>query len=401
MIYLSELLGHAVLDSQGQHVGRLSDLILPAGSATVVALAMQTPVRGTITLPWHIVAGRKERTLLLSTAAGNWPLYIPQIQDLWLNRDIRDKEVIDARRAKLVRVNAILLSESPQGWQVEGIDFGGRGLLQRLGLLWLAERLGLPQRLLRWDEISLSGGDRHRLEQLHPTEIAAIVHELSPGEGSDLVESLTDEVAADAMEEVHPDRQADLLDGMAPERAADILEEMAPDEAADILQDLPDEKAQELLRLMEKDEATDVAELLTHPEDSVGGIMTTDYAALPPHLTAAEALAELRRRFAGELDDLHYVYVTDAAEHLLGSFSLWQLIVADPQARVADLMETKVVSVRAKQEAEEAARLIARYSLLTIPVVDEAGRILGIVTVDDAMDLILPDDWRQHLPRMY
>lgn len=401
MVYLNELLGSEVLDAQGRIVGRLNDLILPSGSSLVAAMVIATPARGTIILPWSAVASQKGRTISLAIQAGRWNIYQPQEGDIWLAKDVRDKRVVDTSKAKLVRVNDIFLEGSPQGWQVIGADIGGRGLLQRLGLLWLADKLSIPQRLVRWDDMSLAKGGQQRLEQLHPTEIAAIVHELSPAEGSDLVEALTDEVAADTLEEIHPQRQADLVDEMAPERAADILEEMAPDEAADILQDLPDQKAQEILSLMEKEEADQVAALLVHPENSAGGIMTTEYPALSPHLTAAEAITELRRRYAGELDDVHYVYVTDEAEHLLGVFSLWDLVVADPQARLTDFMEKRVVSVRADEDRKKAARLIARYNLLAIPVVDAENRLLGIVTVDDAMDLILPQAWRQQLPRMY
>jgi len=403
MIYLSEFLSQTVADAQGRSVGRVSDLILSAGSPIVRALAIKTPTKSTITLPWSAIAQQKGKTLLLSATTGTWAFYSPREGDLWLARDVLDKQVVDTTRAKVVRVNAILLTDTPAGWQVQGVEIGSRGLLHRLGLDWLADRLGLPQQIVPWEELSFSSGrgDRQGLEQLHPAEIADIVHELSPAEGSDLVEALADEVAAEALEEVHPDRQANLLDDMAPQRAADILEEMAPDEAADILQDLPEQKAQELLHLMEADEAADVAELLTHPEDSVGGIMTTEYATLRPSLTAAEAMAELRQRFAGELDDVHYVYVTDEAEHLLGVFSIWELVVAAPQARLADFMQSKVVSLRAAEKAEEAGRLMARYNLLAIPVVDDEERLLGMVTIDDAMDLILPKRWRQQLPRMY
>jgi CBS domain-containing protein len=403
MIYLSAFLGCEVVDAPGRSVGRVSDLILPGGSPIVQALVIKTPTRGTITLPWSAVARQQGKTLLLAVAAGHWPLYAPQESDLWLARDVLDRQVVDTTRAKVVRVNAILLADTPAGWRAQGVEIGGRGLLHRLGLEWLADRLGLRQQIVPWEELSFASGrgDRQGLEQLHPAEIADIVHELSPAEGSDLVEALAAEVAADTLEEVHPDRQANLLGDMAPERAADILEEMAPDEAADVLQDLPQQKAQELLQLMEQAEAAEVAELLAHPEDSVGGIMTTEYATLRPALTAAEAMAELRQRFAGELDDAHYVYVTDEAEHLLGVFSIWELVVADPQACLADFMQSKVVSLRADQKAEEAGRLMARYNLLAIPVVDDGDRLLGMVTIDDAMDLILPKQWRQQLPRMY
>jgi magnesium transporter len=164
---------------------------------------------------------------------------------------------------------------------------------------------------------------------------------------------------------------------------------------------MPGEKAQELLGLMEEEPAAEAAELLAHAEDSAGGLMTTEYASLPPGLTAAQALDELRKRYAGELDDFHYVYITDEQEHVLGVTSLWDLIRADPAAALLDFAETKVISVRPEHEAEEAARLITKYGILAIPVVDAENRLLGVVTVDDAMDLILPENWRGRLPHMY
>jgi magnesium transporter len=401
MFYLSERLGCAVLDSGGQAVGRLSDLVLAPEQVVVYALAVKTPDQGILAIPWTAVAQQKGKTLLLSVATGAWAPHAPVTGEVWLARDVQDRRVVDAGRAKLVRVNAIAMDEREGVWQVLGIEVGARGLLERLGLPGLANALGLKQEVVPWSDVARAGTHSSRLDQMHPAELAAIVHDLPPAQGSDLVESLTDEVAAETLEEVHPDRQADLLEDMAPERAADILEEMAPDEAADVLQDMSGEKAQELLDLMEDEPAAEATELLAHREDSAGGLMTTEYATLPPVLTAAQALDELRRRYAGELDDFHYVYVTDGQEHLLGVTSLWDLIMADPAARLMDFAETKVISVRPEQDAEEAAQLISRYSILAIPVVDAENRLQGIVTVDDAMDLILPEDWRGRLPHMY
>ncbi|MDP3047056.1 MAG: CBS domain-containing protein, partial [Chloroflexota bacterium] len=354
-----------------------------------------------LVVPWTAVVQQKGKTLLLSVAAGAWAPHVPEAGEIWLARAVQDRRVVDAGRAKLVRVNAIAMDERDGVWLVLGIEVGARGLLERLGLPGLANALGLKQEVVPWSDVGLTGAHSSRLEQMHPAEIAAIVHDLPPAQGSDLVEALTDEMAADTLEEVHPDRQADLLEDMAPERAADILEEMAPDEAADVLQDMSGEKAQELLDLMEDEPAAEAAELLAHREDSAGGLMTTEYATLPPDLTAAQALDELRKRYAGERDDFHYVYITDEQEHVLGVTSLWDLIMADPAARLMDFAETKVISVRPEQEAEEAARLISRYNILAIPVVDAENRLQGIVTVDDAMDLILPEDWRGRLPHMH
>jgi len=121
MIYLSEFLSQTVVDAQGRNVGRVSDLILSAGSPIVRALAIKTPTKSTITLPWSAIAQQKGQTLLLSVAAGQWALYSPQEGDLWLARDILDKQVVDTTRAKVVRVNAILLTDTPAGWQVQGV----------------------------------------------------------------------------------------------------------------------------------------------------------------------------------------------------------------------------------------------------------------------------------------
>jgi magnesium transporter len=401
MFYLSERLGCMVLDSRGQLVGRLADVALAPDKALVTTLAIKSQTGEAILVPWSAVAPRQNKTLLLSVAAGAWPAQTREAGEIWLARDVQDRRVVDAGRAKLVRVNAIAMDERDGAWQVLGIEVGARGLLERLGLPGLANALGLKQEVVPWSDVGLTGSHSSRLEKMHPAEIAAIVHDLPPGQGSDLVEALTDEMAADTLEEVHPDRQADLLEDMAPERAADILEEMAPDKAADVLQDMPDDKAQELLDLMEDQPAAEAAELLAHAEDSAGGLMTTEYASLPPDLTAAQALDELRSRYAGKLDDFHYVYIADEQEHVLAVTSLWDLIMADPAARLMDIAETKVISVRPEQEAEEAARLISKYNILAIPVVDAENRLLGIVTVDDAMDLILPEDWRGRLPHMY
>lgn len=401
MFYLSERLGYAVHDANDQVVGHLGDLILAPESDAVAAIVVKTAGRGSVALPMGLVGHSGPRRLHLSGVAPSWPLYTSQEGEIWLARDVLDHRAVDARRAKLVRVNAIVLDDSAGQWRVKGVEVGTRGLLQRLGLSGLADRLRLPHELVAWNDLALTQGRPRPLEQMHPAEIASVVENLPPAQGSDLVEALTDEVAAETLEEVHPDRQADLLEDMPPERAADILEEMAPDEAADVLQDMTEEKAQELLGLMDKEEAAEAKELLAHAEDSAGGIMTTEYATLPPHLTATEALSELRRRYAGEIDDFHYVYITDAEEHLLGVTSLWDLVMAAPENRLADFMETKVVSVRPEQDAEEAARLISKYGILAIPVVDAENHLQGVVTVDDAMDLILPEEWRGRLPHMY
>jgi Mg/Co/Ni transporter MgtE len=189
---------------------------------------------------------------------------------------------------------------------------------------------------------------------------------------------------------------------MDEERAADILEWMSPDEAADILGDLPEDKAEDLLNLMEDEEQADVAELLSYEDDTAGGLMTTEFVTLTPELTVGEALARLRE-MAETPNMIYYLYVveTEGSWHLEGVIALRSLILADPIAFLADVMRDDFQTAHPDDPAKDVAQKIAEYNLLALPVVDEAGEILGIVTVDDAMEFLLPKGWRQRLPRLF
>jgi Mg/Co/Ni transporter MgtE len=177
---------------------------------------------------------------------------------------------------------------------------------------------------------------------------------------------------------------------MDEERAADILEHMSPDEAADVLGDLPKDQAEDLLSRMEGDEQNEVAELLTYADDSAGGLMTTEFVTLPRDLTVGEALARLR-----EMAETP----TEGSWKLEGVIALRSLILADSSAPLERVMRSDMQLAHPDDDAAEVAQKIAEYNLLALPVVDEAGEILGIVTVDDAIEILLPKDWRQRLPK--
>jgi len=181
---------------------------------------------------------------------------------------------------------------------------------------------------------------------------------------------------------------------------ADVLEEMEPDEAADLLAELPKQRSEGLLELMEKDEAKDVKKLLEFPEESAGGIMTTDYISLPPDINAAEAIKRIRK-LSTEVETFFYIYVVDKKKRLVGVFSLRDLILAKSDALVKDFMDKKVTSVTLKTNQDDVAQVIAKYDLLAVPVVDELRVLHGIVTSDDALDKIIPTTWKKRLPRFY
>jgi magnesium transporter len=175
---------------------------------------------------------------------------------------------------------------------------------------------------------------------------------------------------------------------------------MQPDEAADLLAELPEERSQELLELMEDEEAADVRKLLEYPEESAGGIMTTAYITVHQRMTVEEVLQVVREE-AEEAELFFYIYVTNDENHLDGVFSLRELVLAQPATRVADIMETRVVTVNPEDSQDDCAQAVSKYDLIAIPVVDGEGRLCGVVTADDALDKIIPTAWKKRLPHFY
>jgi len=417
MPYLSNLIEKPVADIDGEPLGRLKDLIASLRSEIphprIVALVVKG-ASGTFLVPFSDVAVLIAPAIPLARRLQDVAPYEPGEQDLYLARDVLDKQIIDTNGMRVVRVNDLELMRVNHHFYVANVDIGGLGLLRRLGLAKIAQKLSsrfgrelLPS-TISWDAVELLPGDQpmrlkvpsDKIADLHPADLAEIISDLSRIESSRLLESLDVETLADTLEEVEPDFQASLVERMPNEKVADVLEEMAPDEAADLLAELPQDRSQELLELMEDEEAEDVRKLLTYPEDMAGGIMTTEFIAIHPDLTAEQAIAVLRET-AEEAETIFYVYVTDSADHLVGVFSLSDLVLARPNTPVTELMHRRAVSVNLRDSQNEVARVVAKYNLLAVPVVDDERRLHGIVTADDALDKIIPTAWKKRLPRLY
>jgi Mg/Co/Ni transporter MgtE len=211
------------------------------------------------------------------------------------------------------------------------------------------------------------------------------------------------EILADTLEESPTKTQIDVLTHLDSRHAADILEEMEPDEAADLLADMPRETSHELLQLMEEDEAQEIRTLLHYPPDSAGGIMTTDYGWIYEGLSVSQAIEFLRSsEEAQDVQDMYYIYVLDKEEQLKGVIYLRNLVMAKPDQLVESLMDDNPVSISPHSDQNDAAYLVAKYNLLSIPVVDETThKMLGIVTLDDALDTVLPTAYKKRLPRFF
>jgi CBS domain-containing protein len=415
MPFFSQIAGRPVLDAQGQAQGKIADLVVSADAhyPIIKAVAVRDGRHDAPTLvPWDQVLNF-DTTVVLRQPRQQIASYQPSEHELFVGQQILDRQIVDVENRKVVRVNDLQLARTNGHYRLIGVDISAQALLRRLGIQNVASKLGIRprQNFIAWEDVDPLASDpnglklrvaHENLAKLHPADLAQIVDELSVQEGVALFEGMDDEVAAEALEEVAPERQLSLLEGMESEKAADILEEMDPSVAADVLGEMSDEKASELLSLMEEEESEDVKELLSYREDSAGGIMTTDYVAVPETWTAGQIMEHLRA-IADDIDVIHYIFVvTDlASETLVGVLTLRDLILAPPDTPAGSFMNREPITLHTGDDEEHAARLIAKYNLLAAPVVDDEGRLKGIVTVDDAIDIILPTAWKKRLPRLF
>jgi len=416
MLYLSQAIGRPVRDQLGEPIGTVADLIVAIGDRypPVTGIVVKTNGRE-IFLHWKSVTSLDASGATLATSAIDISKFHQRPNEIRLKLDLMDRQIVDIDGRKVVRVNDLRLDEVEGALHLVAVDVGASGLLRRLGIegpwrtLARGFRREVPERYIDWEDVdpvertiaSVKLRVPHKgLAELHPADLATIIDQLSRSDRVGLIASLDDEAAADAIGEMEPEAQVDILEDLEPERAADILEEMDPDDAADLVADLSEESREEILGLMEKDEAEEVQELMEYDEDTAGGIMTTEFVAVPRTLTAAETIDRLRE-LEPNAETIYYVYVTDADDRLVGVLSLRDLIVAKPNRPIGDFMYDEPVAVRTDASQEEVTELVARYNLLAVPVVDEAGRLEGIVTVDDAMDTLLPQGSRLRLPHFF
>jgi magnesium transporter len=416
MLYLSQVIGRSVRDRNDEPIGKVADLIVAVGDRypPVTGLVVETD-RRRIFLPWTSVDRLDDSGAKLSTLTMDLAKFHQRPDEILLRADLMDKQIVDIDGRKVVRVNDLRLDEVEGALHLVAVDVGASGLLRRLGveggMRTIARnlRVAVPEKYIDWEDVdpvetsiaSIKLRVPHAgLAELHPADLATIIDQLAPRDRAGVLASLGDDAVADAIEEMEPETQVEVLEDLEPGRAADILEEMSPDDAADLVADLSQTTRDEIFALMEKDEKAEVQELLGYPEDSAGGIMTTEFVAVPAHLTAAETI-DLLRQLEPDAETIYYVYVTDDDGRLVGVLSLRDLIVAAPDTQIGKVMIKEPVAVGVLADQDEVAEVVAHYNLLAVPVIDEEGRLAGIVTVDDALDTVLPTAWKRRLPRLF
>jgi CBS domain-containing protein len=412
MLYLSQILGRPVRDAEGEAVATIRDVVVRLGED-------HPPVTGLVArfrrrdfyLPRPNLAAFGAAGASLNTDVLDLRPFTRRGGEALLARDVLDKQLIDVDGKRVVRVNDVQLIDAGGEWRVTGADVSLQGLWRRLIPSGLISSNPKPVEVLDWADVGYLATDaatvqlkssRDKLSRLHPVEIARLTEALSYQQGAEMLASLDDETAAETLEELHEQHQARIIGDMDEERAADILEHMSPDEAADVLGDLPEAVAEDLLSRMEGEEQAEVAELLPYEDDTAGGLMTTEFLTVPKNLTVGEALARLRE-MAETPNMIYYLYVVEeeGSWKLSGVIALRSLILSDPTFRLEDVMREEFQHAHPDDSARAVAERIAEYNLLALPVVDDLGEIAGIVTVDDAMEWLLPKGWRKRLPRLF
>jgi CBS domain-containing protein len=412
-MYLSKIIGSQATVHLASPLGKVRDLVARIDEVegpVVIGAVVRTAARRDIFVPVSEIETIAESSIGLGTTRIDLRSFERRDGEILLGRDLLDKEVVDLDRGKVSRANDLILDDFDAGWRVVAVDLGGAALAHRLGV---GRLLGgrVSRRIVDWDRVDVFashipvaavGLDHQKIARLHPTDIAKIVEDLPIPQGEEIVAALTDQIAADAVEDMDPRTQASLLRSLDEERAADILEEMGDDAAADVLAELDPEHAEQLLSRMDAEDAEAVRELLNYQKDSAGGMMTTELVRLPKAITVSEAIERLRSaEWVPEVLQDVYLEDEEAGGTLAGVVSLRNLLLAPPGSRLLDVAQVDYPSARPDDSPQDVAEQVARYNLLALPVVDEDGRLLGIVTVDDAIDVILPDDWKHQVPRIF
>lgn len=409
MIYLSQILGNPVLDADGEKIGTVSDLGIATGEVfpRITSLAFMGPGRTPIMISWRkYVEGYDEHEVRLKVIATDLRFSYLQPDEVLLARDILNKQIVDTHGMRVVRVNDLKLSDtSSTQLRLLGAEVGARGLLRSLhpALERLALRLArafghpLPEKIIAWSYMDLVERDlsnvklsvSHKtLDDMHPADIADIIERLDPRLRGQVFAQLDDEQRAGAMAEFDDEAMAaELMGNLTETDASRMLSEMDPDDAAELVSELDYDKAEKLLRLMGVQEQRAIRQLLGYRENTAGRIMTSEVASIRETATVADAV-ELLRGLDEGFESVRYVYLTDDEGRLSGVVTLNALIAAEPGTPLSGLATEDLVTAGPEDDQEDVAEDIAKYNLLAMPVVSDEGRLLGIVTVDDALDVL-------------
>jgi MgtE intracellular N domain/CBS domain len=406
LVHLSCVVGSPILDRTGDRLGKVGDLIVRLDGSTY------PPVTGLVAkiggrelfVPVDRVARIEPGAVHLEGETLNLGRFERREGEVLLAKDLRSRHVIDIDRARLVRANEIELASVDRGWKVVGADTSSRPVLRRLLPRALRHRVH-SGRIDDWSNIEPFVGHVQtarlrlpfrRLARMHPAQLADLVEAASHDEGEEIISAVRDdpELEADVFEELEPDHQEEFIRTRSDEEVARVLSKMEPDDAADLLMELDQERRLPVLSLMPAPEQRKIRSLLSYNPETAGGLMNPDFLALPADTTAGRALERVKAPDTAP-EDTGVVYLTDDEGRLTGAVPLVILVRAEPATPLSTLSRGDPVTLRPDADLHEVTRTMTDFNLAVVPVTDEAGKMLGQITVDDVLELLLPEGWRR------
>lgn len=415
-VFVARLTGLSVFDPLGDQVGRVRDVVVTFGSnrgrPRVIGLVVEVPGRRRVFVPMTRVMSI-DPGQVITTGLVNMRRFEQRPSETLVAAELFDRAV-GARTpdgdVEGVVEDIAIEQNARRDWNVVRVfvRLQAKTTPAARAMTRLTRRRTGPTVLVAIEDVTglhQPGSDQSaaRLlaayDDLQVADLAEVIHDLAPQRRNEVAAALDDEKLADLLEELPEDDQVEIIASLDTERAADVLEAMQPDDAADLLADLRPEHAEELLQRMEPDEAADLRRLLTYDENTAGGLMTTEPVILGPESTIAHALAVVRRE---ELPPALATTVFCCRPPLevptgrfLGMVHIQRLLREPPHAAIGSIIDQTVEPLVADSPLGLVTRQLATYNLVSLPVIDDGGRLIGAVTVDDVLDHILPDDWRE------
>lgn len=401
-VFIARLAGVPVFAPNGDQVGRVRDVVVTlriGAQPRVLGLVVEVTGRRRIFVPITRVT-TIDVGQVITTGVVNLRQFQQRPSETLVLGELLDRKVALHDTGESVTVLDVAVEPLRGGdWLVSKVYVRkvGSGLRRR------GETLTVDWSDVEGFSLAEEGqGAAHLLatfERLRPADLAGVLHELSPKRRAEVAAALEDQVLADVLEELPEDDQVEILNALEVERAADVLEEMDPDDAADLLGELTEAEQERLLQLMEPEEADGVRRLLTYGDYTAGGMMTSEPVILPPDATVAQALAQVRNPLLNPAIAAQVYVVRPPLETPTGRFlgvAHFQRLLREPPATlVSAVIDTELEGVSPDTALAEVTRMFATYNLVALPVVDEHHRLLGSVTVDDVIDHMLPEDWRE------
>jgi CBS domain-containing protein/sporulation protein YlmC with PRC-barrel domain len=406
--HLSSVAGSPLLDSSGERLGRVEDVVarLDSGDGSAVVIGLKARIGGReLFVPADRIQQLGPHSVQTSTTKLDLAQFDRRPGEVLLRADVLDRSVINVDTARLVTAREVELVRDNGTWHVAGIDPSFRPRLWRLLPRRFRGHDTEHKQFIPWRDIEPFVGHvptsrlklaGRRIARLHPAQIADLVEAASHEEGEEILEAVGQdkELEADVYEELDDEHQVEFLRERSDEEAAALLARMATDDAADLLLELEQERRLPILNLMPPAKQAKMRSLLSHNPQTAGGMMNPDFLSVPADATAGEALARVRASDLGP-QQVSIVCVVDDAGKLLAALSLADLVRADERQKVTEMVDSSTPSVAPEADVPEVARLMSDYNLIAMPVLDGDCRPVGIIAVDDILELLVPEEWRR------